>query len=598
MSTYGPCFAIKYTKVPEPNYVKLFILNLDMCGLFCCIPTRKNNHYCLQNEILYTILRNRGPNAEKILKTAEGTFAGFVLWHQGEEICPQPIVLNNIILLFNGDILNISPKDLNNESDSYWLSRQLQRCESDEHLLELFRKLEGSFSFIMYNTYSKDLYFARDSMGRNSLIVEKNKEHICILSVSSLSNKKAIELPPLGVFKLSIENFDNWKLFPWVALDDDQKRSIQVMEETFNINMKCHNIIEPPWLDKNAFAEKLSFNFYTMIKNLEMPVQELFNILLKNDELISALDKFSALLNNSVKSRVQNTTKYCNNCLNSRESCNHSKVAILFSGGIDCSVLAILADKYIDKSNSIDLINVAFEPINASEKTWNVPDRLSARLSFEDLKLLCRERKWNLIEVNVTRVELLDNLSTHLKHLIYPLNTVLDESIGSAFWFAARGKGYLDGKEWTSTARIVILGSGADELFGGYMRHKKAYIQCHGDEIAKQLNVHKEIERDWKRIFSRNLARDDRVISDTAKTPRCPFIEEHLVQFVRSLKSSQRCCFLLPDDNGSKLFLRLYAQRLGLRYSTFLKKRAIQFGSKIANKNQKATDISTFDFIN
>lgn len=102
------------------------------------------------------------------------------------------------------------------------------------------------------------------------------------------------------------------------------------------------------------------------------------------------------------------------------------------------------------------------------------------------------------------------------------------------------------------------------------------------------------MEKDWKRIPSRNLARDDRVISDTGKTPRAPFIEEHVVNFVRSLKSNQRCCFLLDDGIGDKLFLRLYGYYLGLKSSAFLKKRAIQFGSRIANKKQNAADYSAY----
>ena len=31
----------------------------------------------------------------------------------------------------------------------------------------------------------------------------------------------------------------------------------------------------------------------------------------------------------------------------------------------------------------------------------------------------------------------------HISHLVYPLNTVLDDSLGCAMWFAARGKGVL-----------------------------------------------------------------------------------------------------------------------------------------------------------
>jgi len=38
--------------------------------------------------------------------------------------------------------------------------------------------------------------------------------------------------------------------------------------------------------------------------------------------------------------------------------------------------------------------------------------------------------------------------------LILPLTTVLDDSIGCALWFAARGKGLLDGMPYTTTARV------------------------------------------------------------------------------------------------------------------------------------------------
>jgi len=40
--------------------------------------------------------------------------------------------------------------------------------------------------------------------------------------------------------------------------------------------------------------------------------------------------------------------------------------------------------------------------------------------------------------------------------LILPLTTVLDDSIGCALWFAARGKGLLDGIPYTTTARVSM----------------------------------------------------------------------------------------------------------------------------------------------
>lgn len=40
--------------------------------------------------------------------------------------------------------------------------------------------------------------------------------------------------------------------------------------------------------------------------------------------------------------------------------CQHAKLAVLFSGGIDSTVLAVLADRILPINEPIDLLNVAF----------------------------------------------------------------------------------------------------------------------------------------------------------------------------------------------------------------------------------------------
>lgn len=141
--------------------------------------------------------------------------------------------------------------------------------------------------------------------------------------------------------------------------------------------------------------------------------------------------------------------------------------------------------------------------------------------------------------------------------------------------------------------QVLLIGSGADELFGGYTRHRNAFIRQYPEiELTPYERLESELEFDFNRLPSRNLARDDRVIGDCGTTARSPYLEERFVQFVRSLKTNQKCYHSLEQGVGDKLLLRLCGFYLGLRQVTSLKKRAMQFGSRIADRKQNAKDIS------
>lgn len=101
---------------------------------------------------------------------------------------------------------------------------------------------------------------------------------------------------------------------------------------------------------------------------------------------------------------------------NTDENQAPTKVAVLFSGGLDCTVLARLCHEILPHDQSIDLLNVAFEnprvAANAAKskdrkslETWDIyeacPDRVTGRKSFAELAAVCPGRAWRFVAVRV-----------------------------------------------------------------------------------------------------------------------------------------------------------------------------------------------------
>jgi asparagine synthetase B (glutamine-hydrolysing) len=118
----------------------------------------------------------------------------------------------------------------------------------------------------------------------------------------------------------------------------------------------------------------------------------------------------------SVRTRtIPHTHTHFNSC-----DTNDTRVAILFSGGLDCSVLAWLIHTLLPPHEPIDLINVAFENPRTvaaqktrSEDVYNVcPDRITGHAGWEELCILSADqgRKWRFIEVPFPSSSLISSL--------------------------------------------------------------------------------------------------------------------------------------------------------------------------------------------
>jgi len=192
---------------------------------------------------------------------------------------------------------------------------------------------------------------------------------------------------------------------------------------------------------------------------------------------------------------------------------------------------------------------------------------------------LCPDRVWNFVEIDVPYAES-QAARTAIEQLMWPRETVMDLSLAMALYFAARGVGrvrqgdqYID---YTSPARVLLNGLGSDELMGGYGRHQTAYTHKGWQGVIDELQL--ELDR----IPTRNLGRDDRVISSHGKETRHPFLSLSVVKYLASLPVHQKLDPRLPIGFGDKTLLRLAVHRLGLKEASSRKKRAMQFGSHSA----------------
>ncbi|KAJ5086598.1 Asparagine synthase related protein [Penicillium alfredii] len=310
-----------------------------------------------------------------------------------------------------------------------------------------------------------------------------------------------------------------------------------------------------------------------------------------------------------------------------------AKIAVLFSGGLDCTLLARLSHDILPVDEPIDLLNIAFEnprvaataqsnrsktisPLPPVSIYENCPDRITGRSAHTELQRTCPGRTWRFIAIDVPYAETLAHRDT-VKRLMRPHNTEMDMSIACALYFASRGQGstltsssgidtHEQSDNYTTSARVLLSGLGADELFAGYGRHGVAFTRSGFQGLLSEIHL------DVSRLGQRNLGRDDRVLSHWGRETRFPYLDEDFVAWVLQASVWEKCGFGLPDPlpldvsadeshqrsgiNPEKMALRLVALRLSLDHVAREKKRAIQFGARTAKMEtgkSKGTDILT-----
>jgi len=225
------------------------------------------------------------------------------------------------------------------------------------------------------------------------------------------------------------------------------------------------------------------------------------------------------------------------------------KFGILFSGGVDSSLIASICKKL--KCN-FTCYTVGIE--GSDDVMWAQKVANEYKFNF----------KYKIIE--------LDELEVILKNVVKLLSDadIVKVSVGSVLYSA--GKLALFHGD-----NILFGGLGSEEVFAGYKRHEEA-LQKNNFEA-----LHKECWNGLKNMWKRDLTRDFTIAKSLGLDLRTPFLDKDLIKVAMNIHP-----MLKLDKSNKKIILREAAEFIGLkREFAWRKKQAAQYGSNFVNGIEK-----------
>ena len=458
----------------------------------------------------------------------------------------QPIILNNLVFIFNGEIYNFNKiesflKEKQSKSDSYKKSKSdsqllahlvkyhydiIKNDEkiNDNYLLKavkvIIRQLDGDYSFAIYDKDYNDLIVSRDPIGVK---------------------------PMFYGIKDDLKGFASERKALWKAgFNDNEIKNLKPGSILYNFNeIDLEDDLINKIINTDFKMLKSSYNEYKDYLDIK-DSYDVYKELLR-DDIYSAVEK-----------RVENIVN----------------IGLIFSGGVDSTILAVILKDIAEKREKDENL----KPLHI--KLYAVGLENSQDISFskriaEDLEL---ELKTIIIDEDIIRNSVEDVLTA-----IEDAN-IMKLGVGMTIYLATKAI-HEDG------IKVALSGQGADELFGGYNRYLKHFED--NTLFDAYFNLDEEIYHDIANLYHVNLERDDAVSMANGVELRVPFLDKEVINLALDIPGKFK--IKNNEDLLRKHIIRDLALDIGVpEYIALRPKKAAQYGSGI-NKKLKKKILKDFD---
>ena len=237
---------------------------------------------------------------------------------------PMSTADNNLKIVFNGEIFNYEElkKDLIKKGHSFKSNSDTEVLINgySEYGKNILNKVNGQFSFAIYDKIKNKLFLARDQLGINPLYYYWDKKKFIFAS-----EIKAI-IPALDKLEFDQEQLNNYFIYGYTNSSNSIFKNIYKLAPGSYMEFN---------LDKNKFKINSYFEFKYKYKNNEPTYEE-----------------FLKLFEESVKSRLISDVP----------------IGAFLSGGVDSSAVVAIASKY---KKNLNTFSVSFDVDKFDESKYS-----------------------------------------------------------------------------------------------------------------------------------------------------------------------------------------------------------------------------------